>query len=416
MRVLLLVSIAAVYVFGAPANNEVAPESKSDLDLMENDNFNPLRAFSESGIVSVVSPDFEKRQLQRSNLKWDKNTPIRYYFDPPSFNQSIIIPETIKYYETNTCLRFELTTAEKRFDAACVRFIGSSGCNSNVGRVFQKGVQNIRVGGDCHNFKTILHEMGHALGFQHTQCRYDRDQYVKVHVENINNDYLYNYKRLSEAKNENFGLPYDYMSVMHYSQDDFRLDGKGHAMEALNPIFQNLMGTNFELTFIDRKLLNLFYNCPGSCEKPIHCENGGYQDSNNCDRCACPTGFGGSTCAIRAGSDTPTDCGATLKATSEWQSFYGNVTKTCTWWILTENDKHVEIKLESVEKHESVNCRWGGLEVKLDDPLLTGFRVCEARMIPKVPNFVSKDNRAILHGYVNSPNKPQRFAIKYRQV
>ena len=37
----------------------------------------------------------------------------------------------------------------------------------------------------CVRLPTIVHEIGHAIGFYHEQSRPDRDDYVKVVEENV---------------------------------------------------------------------------------------------------------------------------------------------------------------------------------------------------------------------------------------
>ena len=63
---------------------------------------------------------------------------------------------------------------------------------------------------------TISHEFGHAIGFQHEQTRPDRDNYVDVYVENIKPKYEYTLDKLSTERVNDFGVPYDYTSLMHY--------------------------------------------------------------------------------------------------------------------------------------------------------------------------------------------------------
>ena len=59
--------------------------------------------------------------------------------------------------------------------------------------------------------------MGHAIGFQHEQTRPDRDTYVYINTGNIQNGRAYNFMRYTQNQVNNYNVPYDYTSVMHYS-------------------------------------------------------------------------------------------------------------------------------------------------------------------------------------------------------
>lgn len=56
-------------------------------------------------------------------------------------------------------------------------------CASAIGK--QGGRQTIHIGKDCRVIGTVEHETMHALGFIHEHSRPDRDKYLDVKWDNI---------------------------------------------------------------------------------------------------------------------------------------------------------------------------------------------------------------------------------------
>ncbi|XP_057309869.1 astacin-like [Hydractinia symbiolongicarpus] len=67
----------------------------------------------------------------------------------------------------------------------------------------------------CVHKGVIVHELLHALGIFHEQSRADRDSYVQIHLENVQQGLEYNFDKEST---ESLGVEYDPKSVMHYSR------------------------------------------------------------------------------------------------------------------------------------------------------------------------------------------------------
>lgn len=65
----------------------------------------------------------------------------------------------------------------------------SFSCHSSIGR--DTGPQNLVLGSSCYYIGVILHELNHAVGFFHEQSRYDRDDYILVNWENIQNGIIF---------------------------------------------------------------------------------------------------------------------------------------------------------------------------------------------------------------------------------
>lgn len=58
------------------------------------------------------------------------------------------------------------------------------------------------------------------------QSSSDRDDYVKIHWENIQENMKYNFNSYSLSEVSRFNTPYDYYSVMHYYQYAFSKNSK----------------------------------------------------------------------------------------------------------------------------------------------------------------------------------------------
>ena len=174
------------------------------------------------------------------------------------------IREAMAEWEEKTCLRFHRTTTGSRIlfqdcGLSCGKGCWlSEGCNSLVG--YQNEVQRLCLSRNgCIRGRTILHEIGHAIGLYHEQNRSDRDRYVRILVENISPHRMTNFDEEPEKLNHR-GVPYDYLSIMHYSSNAFSKNGN-MTIETLDPSFQNLIGTGRHLSPLDVELVNKMYEC-----------------------------------------------------------------------------------------------------------------------------------------------------------
>ena len=127
-------------------------------------------------------------------------------------------------WEAETVVRFVERTPESASEYPdYVVFESHDGrlCSSSVGR--EGGKQTVRLAARCHML-LIAHELGHLLGLWHEQARLDRDAYIEIAWENIDEGHYHNFKK-REGEGLNQGA-YDYDSIMHYSAYAFSKNGK----------------------------------------------------------------------------------------------------------------------------------------------------------------------------------------------
>ncbi|XP_030246762.1 zinc metalloproteinase nas-13-like, partial [Drosophila navojoa] len=89
------------------------------------------------------------------------------------------------------------------------------GCFAAAG--YQGGPQELNLSPDgCFQHGVIVHEVLHSLGFHHQQSTWNRDEYVRIQYENIQENMEYNFRKFRKDEVDNFGEEYDYGSIMHY--------------------------------------------------------------------------------------------------------------------------------------------------------------------------------------------------------
>jgi uncharacterized protein (TIGR03437 family) len=91
--------------------------------------------------------------------------------------------------------------------------------DSYVGKIGGQQVINLNVDTTSCTVNETLHEMGHAIGFEHEMTRGNRNFYVNVRYENIDKN---EWSQYNQDLTQVDLLPYEYASIMHYGVDDFQ--------------------------------------------------------------------------------------------------------------------------------------------------------------------------------------------------
>ena len=130
------------------------------------------------------------------------------------------------------------------------------GCSSYVGKV--GGRQELTLQGGCASKGITQHEFIHALGLYHEQSRPDRDEYVKINWQNIQNGMEYNFEKNNGSST--LGNKYDYNSVMHYENDAFSSNGRV-TITPLKPLNGKILGQRKQADNQDIIDIQLLYQC-----------------------------------------------------------------------------------------------------------------------------------------------------------
>jgi len=199
----------------------------------------------------------DRNAISNETYRWPNAIVPFRFSELHSDEQNAYILEAFRQIENVSCVKFRPWTNETDYVQIEAK---DTGCHAAVGR--QGGEQNVNLKNDgCFKQGVIIHEFLHALGFYDMQSASNRDTYVKINYKNIENK-TSNFKR---HESTDFGIPYDFGSIMHYKETAFSKDKTklntieakaGYEKESL------AMGQRKRMSPSDILKLNLMYPCP----------------------------------------------------------------------------------------------------------------------------------------------------------
>ncbi|KAJ6641051.1 Zinc metalloproteinase nas-4 [Pseudolycoriella hygida] len=232
------------------------------------DGYSSFSSREEDEPCEIIVSDAEKQErlLMRNGMvqtmyRWPNNTVV-YNMDSPPFDaaEKDLVERSLKTIEQVTCVKFLKRTNEDFY----VNLTANSGCSSQVGYQgrLQNGPQRLNLSkSGCFSLGTIVHEFLHALGFYHMQSASNRDDFVTIKWENIQTGKEHNFEKYGANVITDFGISYDYLSVMHYSAYAFS-SNKEATIEPQDLAYKNLIGQRNGLSEKDIAKINIMYNCP----------------------------------------------------------------------------------------------------------------------------------------------------------
>lgn len=185
--------------------------------------------------------------------------PIPYILtDSLDLNAKGVILQALDEYRLRSCVDFKPYEGESSF----ISFAKLSGCWSYVG---DDGVgQDLSIGAGCDTKAIVEHELLHALGFYHEQSRSDRDDYVKIWWDQIEEGKEHNFDKYEDDFITDLNTPYDYESVMHYRPLSFNKNESIPTITTTIPYFNQVIGQRLDFSAVDITRLNRMYDCANS--------------------------------------------------------------------------------------------------------------------------------------------------------
>ncbi|GIY98422.1 astacin-like metalloprotease toxin 1 [Caerostris extrusa] len=177
------------------------------------------------GDILGVDPG-DRNALPSDSKRWSQGV-VYYKMDssPIYYFQKKILA-AMKYIEDRTCIDF---IQRNNYERNYIKIFSGDGCYSHWGRT--GGVQPVSLGDGCEDVGTIIHELMHAIGFDHEQNRSDRDDYLTIFYDNIDPDFVDQFQKLKPHQNRLINT-FDYGSIMLYGDTAFSVDGYKKTMKA----------------------------------------------------------------------------------------------------------------------------------------------------------------------------------------
>jgi len=223
-------------------------------------------------------------------------------------------------------------------------------------------------------------------------------------MENVQDGKGHNFELRSNANN--FSVPYDLTSVMHYGATYFTKNGQPTI--AVNELqYSGLIGSRAGLSHRDQQLANAMYGCANSCSSPPTCWNGGFV--NKSCQCVCPPGTSGSNCQTVTAPYYGAVCGNQAITTAgtvssiNWPSVFPP-NQNCFWIVTAPAGQRVRITFNTAKvlyRYGDGNCHWDWINLYTDADTRADVNACGSEL--QGQTYTSSGNRLAveMHSYAS---------------
>ncbi|XP_075719679.1 high choriolytic enzyme 1-like [Rhinoderma darwinii] len=224
-----------------------------------------------------IAIDRYRNARKCSTCMWSKQkngiVPVPIVISPDyTADEQSLIYSALKEFETMTCVQFVDRSSESDY----LSIESVTGCWSYIGKI--SGKQTVSLSSpDCMVYGVIQHEAMHNLAFLHEHTRTDRDNYINILWQNMDQA---DWKNFNIMDGNTLNLPYDYTSVMHYHRYAFSLNDPLLPTIVPKPDPTVEIGQRTGLSSLDVKKINAFYSCKLCREKLVQL-SGSFSGSSN---------------------------------------------------------------------------------------------------------------------------------------
>ncbi|XP_055851143.1 zinc metalloproteinase nas-4 [Episyrphus balteatus] len=210
----------------------------------------------------------ESRNAIRWNAqKWPNNIIPYTYSDDYTLTQRDTVDQALKYFNDNTCVKFEKRNNSTAINGQRVVLYTTSGkhCGTRVGyQTIPSTVHNVYLSPLCLTIPgAVQHETMHVMGIFHEQSRFDRDEYIDIDWTNIHVKNYHNFIKVPVEYAKPYDVTYDYGSIMHYSEYAFAKDPRKKSIKVrpgkVNPYSR--LGQLKKPSDGDIQKINRMYGC-----------------------------------------------------------------------------------------------------------------------------------------------------------
>ncbi|XP_042912751.1 astacin-like metalloprotease toxin 5 [Parasteatoda tepidariorum] len=215
--------------------------------------YNPLinEGLFEGDILGIHS-NKDRNAVPRDSQLWP-GAVVPYVISPELEYLREEIRNAMKHIEDHSCINF----VERSYEHDYVKIFRHTGCYSNWGRIGREN--QLSLGYGCENFGIIVHELMHAIGFEHEHNRSDRDEYLTINWENIQPDWYYAFRKLHPEENRLL-TEFDFSSIMLYGSKSFAKEWT-HSMVAKDGRTLPEVHEKTSMSVLDSRRIKMLYNC-----------------------------------------------------------------------------------------------------------------------------------------------------------